>query len=156
MLLTDRKAVEGMPLKLLIVALLISISFPYVWQALTYYDTTVMVEEAAVEANQIKAAATSAYLGGEGNVRNIHVRLRPSMTGLSPAIEIGGPPGSSLSRTIRVLTDHGPVCTVPLDDPAIEIRTLTEDQVRLEKGDTELVLRAIRSIGILAIYVEVR
>jgi len=145
-----------MPFKLLIVALLISISFPSVWQGLVYFDTTVMLEEASGQADQIRASATSAFLAGEGNVRTVHVRLRPSLTGISPVIEIGGPAGSALSRTIRVLSDHGPACTIPLDDPAIEVRSLTAEPVRLEKGDSELILRAVRCTGSLIISVEVR
>jgi len=156
MLRIDRRGVEGMPLKLLIVALLVSLSFPCVWQALTYYDATVTVEEATRQASEIKAMAASAYLGGEGNIRTVHVHLRPSITGASPIIEVGGAPGSATCRTIRIISDHGVACTIPLDDPYLEIFTDTGEQVRLEQGETELVLRATRTADSLAIYAEVR
>jgi hypothetical protein len=149
----DQRGIEGLPLKLLIVALLLSISFPSVWQTLIYYDSTVIIEEATSNALEIKGCAVSAFIGGEGNIRTLHVRMRPSMASGEPAIEIGGSPNSASARVISIVSGIGPICTIPLDDPAIEMCTWDGKTIRLEAGESDLVFKAVQSAGSLLIMV---
>lgn len=138
----DRQGIEGLPLKLLIVALLISISFPPVWQTLVYYDSTLTTEEAVEQAAKIRGCAASAFIAGEGNVRRVNVDLHRPMAGKGSSLVLGGFPDSASSHVISVLNDGRQVGTIPLQDPELQIVTMNGQQLSIGIGATTLVLRA--------------
>ncbi|MBM4237281.1 MAG: hypothetical protein FJ151_02220, partial [Euryarchaeota archaeon] len=88
----DRRGLEGLPLKLMIVFLLLSISFPMVLESMQYHNRVVSEELLEIEAEKVRQAVYAAYLSGAGNVRSVKIEMAPSYGGTGPSIEIGGEP----------------------------------------------------------------
>lgn len=141
----DRQGLEGLPLKLLIVALLISISFPCVWETLAYYDNVVIFQETTREVEEINDAAVSAYMAGPENVRLVKIRIRESLTGESPVIELGGQIDSPEVMLIAIIWRDVPSMTFFLRDPAFSLITADGHRLTIGPGETDLRLTCVRT-----------
>ena len=115
----DRRGLEGLPLKLLLVALLISLSLPVVASSMDGYRKN--VEEAALgaEVSRLASSISEVHAAGEGNVRFITVGVPAG----DVAIEIGGEGVDAMS--IRGVVAGCVVRTMYLDDPPARVITGT-------------------------------
>jgi hypothetical protein len=116
MAIKDRRGLEGMPLKLLIVSLMISLSAPVVLSSLGTFQARTSESMALSAAERIKETITATYLSGPGNHRVIDSPLGDEKC----TIEIGGDLTSTESMVIRVLHDGG-ADRVYLSDPAVRV-----------------------------------
>lgn len=86
-------------------------------------DVSIAIEGA----EDIKAAATSAFIGGPGNVRRVEIDLP---AGCRASIMVGAAPEGPAGRLIEVMWKGNVAATVELDGPCFRI--LTGQGVRLE------------------------
>ena len=103
MAIKDKRGLEGMPLKLLIVSLLISLSAPIVLSSMSSFQTKTSVSEAMSAAEQIRETITATYISGPGNHRVLDSPLQDDKC----AIEIGGDLNQTESMVISVVYDGG-------------------------------------------------
>ncbi len=138
----DRRAIEGMPLKLLLTSLLISLTLPTVLGALQGYERAMKIEELKGEVQKIRSAALSAYLAGPGNVRTVPIDLDGIGKGQG-SIRLGGRPGTSDSTSIRYFLEGSEMGSVFMLEPAVSIVPIEGDSLRIDCSSGDLRLECI-------------
>ncbi|MDH7507952.1 MAG: hypothetical protein QHH00_00945 [Methanomassiliicoccales archaeon] len=136
----DRNGLEGLPLKLMIIFLILSLTAPILFENAEYYDTLVIEKQLLVEAEKIRRTAYSAYLSGPGNTRTIEVEVPKGTFGQVSRLEFGGSLNDSASLTIKCFI-NGVLCgTIVLDNPKIVIVSDSGQPITIENGGTKLSL----------------
>ena len=133
MAIKDRRGLEGMPLKLLIVTLLISLSAPIVVSSMGTFQARTAESQAMCVAEQIRQMITATYLSGPGNHRIMSSPLSDNKC----TIEIGGDLNQTESMVIRVMHD-GSTERVYLSDPVVRVTTWDKKPFHLTAGLTSL------------------
>ena len=139
----DRRGIEGMPLKLLLTSLLISLTLPTVLGALQDYDRTLKVEELKVAVQKIRSAALSAYLAGPGNVRTVPIDLDIGGKVGQASITLGGRPGTSDSTVIRYFLQGSEMGSVFLLEPKVSIVPVGGELLKIDGSITSLRLECV-------------
>ena len=103
MLSRDIRALEGLPLKLMIVALLVSMTFPFFLGCYNHYAEVLTCEGLESELEEIESAVYSTFIGGPGSVRTVEVTISLTAGQSSGKVEIGGSLGSHDARSLRYL-----------------------------------------------------
>ena len=140
----DRRALEGMPMKLLITSVLISITLPSVLGALQGYEREARIEELKAQVQRIRSAALSAFLGGPGNIRTVPVDLAVESSGGGAAIELGGSPDSVESTAIRYYWYGTQLGSIFLLDPRVPIVPWTGGNVRIDAAHSQITLECMQ------------
>jgi hypothetical protein len=117
----DIRGLEGLPLRLLIVLLLISISSPVVIESLQYHEHTVIVEVLRTMGDRVRSAVLSAYVAGPGNIRSVEVTIPISSRDAQGWMEIGGPKESIESFSIRCWVGDHLIGTLYVSDPPVRM-----------------------------------
>ena len=130
----DRRALEGLPLKLLIISLLLSLTAPAVLKCMDSYESTTSRSLVLAEARRIVTTIEEVQTAGEGNRRTITVTLPPERVQSSLALEIGGPLGNPSSMSVRCLCQGRVVSTLVLEDPPARVTAVGGSPLRLEAG----------------------
>jgi hypothetical protein len=113
MLATDHRGVEGLPLRLLIIALVLSLSSPLLMDALHDHQESVDAAVLLEEGGTLRDAIYCCYLRGPGNRQSVDIDL--------PAhcfLVLGGD-GASDPYTIRMVQGSKVVGTLLLDSPPV-------------------------------------
>jgi hypothetical protein len=143
----DRRGLEGMPLKLLIVSLLISLSAPIVVSSMGTFQARTSESMAMSAAEVIRETITATYISGPGNHRVIDSPLGDAKC----TIEIGGDLNQTESMVIKVMHDGG-VDRIYLSDPSIRVTTVSGHPFQLTSGTGRLSFTCVSDKGT---YVEV-
>jgi len=97
----DRRAVEGLPLTMIIVMVVLAITIPLIFGSLRAYDRGRMEAELVSEMNGFASMAQLIYTSGPGNSALIEFMAEPgSIAGINYVI-FGDVPGGGLASTIR-------------------------------------------------------
>jgi len=136
----DLRGLEGLPLKLLIVVLLASLSMPLFIGTLDNYMEELSIRGIEAEIDKVEETALSAFLGGPGSVRIVTVTLS-DRTGEN-VIVIGGPRGSPESHAVRIHT-VGVLKWRYLDTVPIEISTKDNGSISLTSPGASLRLECV-------------
>jgi hypothetical protein len=142
MAIRDKRGLEGMPLKLLIVSLLISLSAPVVLSSMGTFQARTSESLALSAAERIRETITATYLSGPGNHRVMDSPLEDDKC----TIEIGGDLAQTESMVIKVLHD-GSVDRVYLSDPAVRVTTSGGHPFQLTAGMTRLSFSCVSDNG---------
>lgn len=135
----DRRAIEGLPLKLMIVATLISISTPFLFNALENFQQDIELQNIKDIADGIRSEAISCYLAGSGNVRNIDI----SSTTSNLFLEIGGNLNSTECRSIKCYIDNRVVWTIFFDKLPVRLSSNGEDSLFIQITDCALFFECV-------------
>lgn len=139
----DSRALEGFPLRLMIVLLLVTISFPIFINAHHKYVSVLCSEAVEVEMEKLESAAISAFLGGPGSRRTVDIQLPSGPDANAVTIGIGGKCGSSQARCMWYRV--GDVCgTKVIEDLPIDITSPTGDSMLIETPGAKLILDCIQ------------
>jgi len=140
LLAKDARALEGLPLKLLISVMIIAMSAQPLYGSLSYLNYSSNLGAAVQGAEAIKKGALSAFVGGPGNVRKVAIHLDGGSNSFS--IRLGGGEDESRSRTIDVLWHGSIAATVSLEGRGLSIVCLDGKDIIIE-GSQELLLTCI-------------
>jgi len=146
----DRRGLEGMPLKLLLAALLLSISLPTVVSTIDDYQTSVGKAAATAEASRLAAAVADVYSSGEGNVRIVTVKLP---AGQNVGLEVGGE--GHLNMSVRGHMGGAPIAPVYISDPPVIIVSEQGGNLTIGPGSSRLRLECLPADGRLVVMVGV-
>jgi len=75
----DEQGLEGLPLQMLIIALVLSIGLPVVYSSIRYHDTQRVLKDLEEKAFFISEKARQIYLHGEGNSDVLDLQLENGM-----------------------------------------------------------------------------
>ncbi|MDD1756122.1 MAG: hypothetical protein LUQ39_04730 [Methanomassiliicoccales archaeon] len=135
MSLRDKRGLEGLPLKLLITVMILALSIQPLYASLSYLGYGQELGRAVQEAEAIKEAAVSAYLGGPGNIRKVSISMNDGPGSFS--IRLGGAEGEGTSKTIDILYYGNLAATVTLEGQSLSIISM-EGQSLIVEGKQEL------------------
>jgi hypothetical protein len=113
MALRDKRALEGLPLKILISVMVIALSAQPLYGSLSYLGYTQGLSQAMDEAQEIRRAALSAFIAGPGNVRLVSIDLGDGASSFS--IRLGGEDGDGTTKKIDVLYEGGTAATLTFE-----------------------------------------
>jgi type II secretory pathway pseudopilin PulG len=150
----DRRGLEGLPLKLMIVALIVSVSAPAVLGSLESFERSTARTLLLSEAERLAAAAEEVFNSGEGNRRMISVDVPGNENGLDMSLEAGGDPDSTASLSIRCLTSGQVTSTVIMDHPTVRMTGPGGGPVTLGSGTHDLSLECQEVDGRTIVIVE--
>lgn len=94
----DKRGIEGLPLRLMLVALLISLTLPTMLSFMHETTSSIAEEKAAEVADKIAATVEEMSLGGPGNVRTVTV---PNDLLAGIELSLGGENGTADCSRIR-------------------------------------------------------
>jgi hypothetical protein len=126
----DRRAVEGLPLRLMLMALLISLTVPTMLSVMGSTSTKLRSQEMAEVADDLAGTIEEMAAAGPGNVRVIDVPSMPAGMGLF----IGGADGSVESMRISWCSDGTVLGSRYLDD--VSVMTVSGGPIEISSGDT--------------------
>lgn len=118
----NRQALEGLPLKLMIVLLLFSMSYPLCMSTFECYSDSLSSQEVECEMEKLELSIVSAFLGGPGSIRTVEVALSSRMDETPIILEIGGMRGTAEARSLRYDLGNAQV-TRYIEDLPINIST---------------------------------
>ena len=131
----DDNAVEGIPLNLIIVLLVLAIALPIIWAGLANYDRTQKENDIRNEIEFIITTIKFVYTGGEGNSQLIDVDFDSSFATKVERVEIGGST-KSLWYTIRYKLSGNSKQTIIIENPNIPVVNKTDSGLdALEVGE---------------------
>ncbi|MEM0449434.1 MAG: hypothetical protein QW520_06400 [Methanomassiliicoccales archaeon] len=146
----NKKGVDGLPFKLLITLLVVTLSFPAMTSALEYFSYTSNLSLALKSANSIWEAGASAYIGGKGNIRTVHLHLPSSLL----AIKLGGGVNDAEAYIIEVLWKGEVAATVVFERPSFKLITEIGNRIELQ-GEATLRLTCVEITDKSAVLLEV-
>ncbi|MBI0584677.1 MAG: hypothetical protein ISF22_10695 [Methanomassiliicoccus sp.] len=141
----DRRALEGLPLRLLIMALLVSLTLPVVLGSMESYERTTARTRLAAEAERVGGVIEEVMSAGEGNRRIVTVELPESLAKFSMRLEVGGAIGSAESLTVRCLEGGAVFRNIVLEDPPARTTTADGRGMVLEAGMYRLAVECVRA-----------
>ena len=133
MAIRDRRGLEGMPLKLLIVSLLISLAAPVILSSMGNYQALTSESMALSAAERIRETITATYISGPGNQRT----MDSPIGNIECTIEIGGDLNRTESMVIKVIHEGG-IERIYLSDPAVRVTTSGGQPYQLTSGTDRL------------------
>lgn len=139
----DRKGLEGLPLKLMIIFLILSLTMPILMESAEYYDVLVIKKNLIIEAEKIRRGAYSVYLSGPGNLRTIDVEIPEGTFGQVCRLEFGGSVNDSASLMIKCFINDNLCGTIILDNPRISIVSNSGQPIVLENDGVTLSLSCV-------------
>jgi hypothetical protein len=140
----DRKALEGLPLKLLIMSLLISLTVPVVLESIESYERSTTRSMMVAEGERVVSTVEEVMSAGEGNRRIITVSLPQGMDRYHLAFELGGELNGSSSLTVRCTADGKPFRALVPENPPARITSADGGTLRLMTGEHQLSIECVR------------
>ncbi|MFP4170825.1 MAG: hypothetical protein ACLFUV_07380 [Methanomassiliicoccales archaeon] len=134
----DKLGIEGLPLRLLISLLLISLSLPVVMDQIDRQEGEMAELAVREKAEKVKKVAVSVYMAGPGNVRTVEVDLSPGSSMI-----IGGSISDPDSRSIRFLLDGESAGVEYLDTVPVRISNDGESPLSLGSPGGQLVISCV-------------
>lgn len=146
---------EGLPLRLLIMSLLISLTVPVVMGSVESYDRSTARSAMVSEAERFVGVVEEVMSSGEGNRRIVSVFLPQDVDRFHYAIEIGGAMGTTSSLTVRCTCDGMPFTTLAPESPPARMVLLGGTMLRLEGGEHTLAVECVHMQERMVAVVEV-
>ncbi len=134
----DQRGLEGLPLKLLIISLLLSLTAPAVLGSMESFERSTARYQIQAEAVRLGNLVEEVRSAGEGNRRSLSILLPPTLSKFSMAMEIGGDVNNASSLSIRCSSEGRVFSTQILDDPPARMVSANLSTLRLEAGEHRL------------------
>jgi len=150
----NKRGIEGLPLKLMLISLMVSLALPAVIGSLDSYEASVAKASMRTSAEELAAAATEVLVAGEGNVRTVAVEISSSASRGDGRIEVGGATGISFSLGVRCVYNGAVFHTEYMSDPPVHL-IAPGGEISIGPGITEVTLSCIRSDSHLVVLMEV-
>jgi hypothetical protein len=154
MRLSDRSGIEGLPLRLMVVTLLISLTLPIALGTLQGFQEQTLLREGMRLADLIGSAATSAYTSGEGNVRLVELDWPEAQPSPSIKLMLAGPEGSLLSSRLDVIVNGETSAQRFLSDPLVQLVSIDSRRMEIGPSCQGLRLSCIVAEGAAYVLVE--
>lgn len=131
---SDKRGLEGLPLQLLIISMVLAIGLPAVYTTVEHYDTESVIQNVESQAEFIAEKAKQLHAYGAGNSEVISVDLED---GLMRSIKFLEVCNQTFRNLIQWETSGGNSGMLLLDN---DITLFSEDPIKLGSGSHELKL----------------
>jgi len=150
----DNCGLEGLPLQLTIVAIVLAISSPIIYNGFKAYETGKIEAQLGAEAGAIGDMAKLVYTGGVGNAQHLKVSLRGGATSHADYLLVGDNPGGPYQCCVRYRAEGSSEQSMVVKDPNVPMRSPQGGTLKLLEGNYDLMIECKSSAN--ATYVEVR
>ncbi|MCE5296723.1 MAG: hypothetical protein LLG16_06430 [Euryarchaeota archaeon] len=150
MAIGDRSALEGMPLKLVIISMLIALTVPTVYGALGNFEEVTVTNSLKNEVEELASIVQDLIMMGPGNQRTVTVSVPSDGSFLT----IGGASRSDM-MSIGYGTKGGEVVRYYLTDPNVLFVTPTIGGLVIEGPGCEMCFRCVEGPSGRSIEVEI-
>lgn len=127
-ILTDREGVEGIPLKLIIVVVIMAITIPATWKGLEMYDRSQTENNLRTEIEFLTTHIKQVYLNGIGNAQDVDVDFRDGMMTSIDWIKIGDSVEGVWS-SIKYKLSHKSTDFILIKNPNIPMGNLSSGEI---------------------------
>ncbi|OGR08743.1 MAG: hypothetical protein A2341_17935 [Deltaproteobacteria bacterium RIFOXYB12_FULL_58_9] len=149
-----RDGLEGLPLQMAIVAVVMAISSPIIYGGLRAYESSALENKVASEAGAMAELAKLLYIGGPGNAQALEVDLRGGLTSNVDYLLVGDVPGGAYESCIRYRIKGQAEKALLIEEPNTPLCGPGGEPLRLLEGTHRLMLECVSDGG--APRVEVR
>jgi len=131
----DSRGLEGMPLRLLISAVILAIIVPTAWAGLSSYTHTKAEADMQGQLDLLTAAIHQVYFGGPGNMRNVEVRADGGAGASLEYLRLGDALPSGGDRyLVRFKFDGRPERVHIVTDPSVMMTSPSNSPLELGPG----------------------
>lgn len=136
-ILHDGRALEGLPLKLVIVAVILGISVPLVWSYLSVLDRQQTENGLRSQLDFFVTRVKQVYGGGPGNSANLELDLSDGPFTDVHGVYIGGNCTLRLldCTRIRYTVGDGPEVVIMIRDPPVPMTARDGEELGLSDGE---------------------
>lgn len=152
----DFQAVESIPLRLMIVAVVVCLSVLPAAEALDTFRNRDLVRRSALELDELIAVAQVMAIQGPGNVRTMSVDLRGDGSMRFDRLAIGDSEGGPNMSSATVRFTNGAQISRFAQEPAVWLRSGSGECLIVDSPIAELRLESIYENRMLSIIVEAR
>ena len=138
----DRDGLESLPLKLMIVALVATMSVVPASQALDGFRNRDFIARAQLELESIISAAQTVMIEGPGSVRTIHLDFRGDGTMAFDSLSIGDERGGSNMSSIVMRMIGGGILARTATEPPVWITSSSIGSLTIDSPTCDLRLSA--------------
>lgn len=124
----DEGGVEGIPLKLIIVMVILAITIPATWKGLESYDRSQTEANLRSEIEFLSTHIKQVYLNGMGNAQDVEVDFKDGMMTKIQKIEIGDS-AQGVWSSIRYKLNHKSTEFVLIKDPNIPLGNVSNSEI---------------------------
>ena len=144
-LLTDTRAVEGLPLKLIITAIVLAITIPLMFGALKTYDKSKVEQELSSEIDEFISAVQLIYSSGPGNSAALEFRAaKGTFTGLD-YVKFGDEPGGDYSSVIWYRISGMSEVPKVIQSPNVPMMSSSNLTFEIMAGNYEIIAECLTS-----------
>jgi len=141
----DTRAVEGLPLQLIITAIVLAITILMMFGALKTYDKSKVEQEINTEIDDFASAVQLIYSSGPGNSMVLEFRaVKGTFTGLD-YIRFGDEPGSNYSSVIRYRISGMQEVPRVIKSPNVPMMSLENLTFEIMPGNYQIIAECITS-----------
>lgn len=152
----DCRAVESLPLRLMIVAVVVCLSVLPAAEALDTFRNRDLIRRAALELDEIMAVAQLMAIQGPGNVRTLAVDLRGDGSLRFDTLSIGdSEDGPNLSSAVLRFKNGAALSRAALEPP-VWLRSASGSALTVDSPVFELRLESVLEGRVLSIVAEAR
>lgn len=152
----DRRAVESIPLRLMIVAVIVSLSILPAAGALDTFRNRDLVRRAAMELDEMMAVAQVMAIQGPGNVRTLTFDLRGDGSLRFDKLTIGDSVGGPNMSSVVLRFTNGAVLARSALEPAVWLRSGSGGALTVDSPFFQLRLESVLEEHALSIVAEAR
>lgn len=124
----DEEGVEGIPLKLIIVVVILAITIPMIWKGLESYDRSQTENNLRSEIDFLSMHIKQVYLNGLGNAQDVEVDFNDGMMTKIERVEIGDSV-QGLWSSIRYKLSHKSLEYLLIKNPNIPMGNVSNGEV---------------------------
>jgi len=150
----DCRAVESLPLRLMIVAVVVGLSVVPASEALDTFRNKDLVRRAALELDELVAVAQVMAIHGPGNARTLSVDLQGDGSLRFERLAIGDSEGGPNMSSAVLHFGNGATISRSALEPYVWLRSASGDALTVDRPIFELRLRCVLEEGSLSIVVE--
>jgi hypothetical protein len=129
------EAIEGMPLKLMIVALVMAITVPLIFTALRGFDVSKVENELVAEINDFIETIQMVYTSGPGNSAIIDFGTPDGSFTEVEKVIFGDVPGGQMRSVIRYQLRNGLETLIVVESPNVPMTTESNTALKIGAGN---------------------
>ena len=139
----NNKAIEGLPLTMIVVMVVLAITIPLIIGSLRAYDRGRVEQEIASEIDQFISMVQLVYTSGPGNSAVIDFNAASgSMTHIE-CVKFGDEPGGSMASVIRYTIQGRPEVMVLLESPNVPMMSSGNTSFQISSGSYSIMAECI-------------
>ncbi|MCK5024341.1 MAG: hypothetical protein KAR56_01855 [Thermoplasmata archaeon] len=145
--LTDTRAVEGLPLKLIITAIVLAITIPMMFGALRTYDRSKVEQEIKSEIDRFISMAQLVYSSGSGNSAVLEFRAAKStFTGID-YVRFGDVPDGNYSSVVRYRISGMPEVPTVILSPNVPLMSSGNSTFEIMSGNYQIIAECLTTLS---------